>query len=141
MCIKVGQSMLRRMIYQYLAEAESHTVDFDPVRTGPPVRLPAWANRHVQCFLGAGSVVSDELHCYVGCVRSGYVVWLSNPFRLGKVRLAIKSTTGTFHLIVTIFSRNATGAWIDQEGETVVAQHSSVYAVCHHVVVDGKVYV
>lgn len=133
--------MLRRMVYHYLAEAESHTVNLEPVRIGPPVRLPAWANHHIQGFLGARSVVAEQLHCYVGEIRAGYVVWLSNPFRLGKVRLAIKSTAGTFHLIVVIFCRNAAGAWIDHEGETVVAPHSSVYAVCHHVVVDGKVYV
>lgn len=133
--------MLRRLVYHYLAEAESHTINLDPVRIGPPVRLPVWANSHIKRFLGAGSVVAEELHCYVGQIRSGYVVWLSNPFRLGKVRLAIKSTDCTFHLIVTIFCRNASGAWLDQEGETVVTPHSSVYAVCHHVVVDGKVYV
>ena len=66
--------MLRRLVYDYLSDAEASAVNISEVRLGPPARMPEWARGVVRTMLGSDVVVSEVVHTRVAEIRAGDVV-------------------------------------------------------------------
>lgn len=137
----MGAAILTRLTYDFF-EAIGEEGAFDKQKIGAPIDLPEWSQVLVA---GLGEVVvSSSMTLPCGTVNVGDVVWLRNPFRLARVRLAVRVGSRLvpykFSIIVDVFSVDPRGSWCTHATVAVV-DADSVSQLCCHFISEGRVFV
>lgn len=133
------------MVYTYFHDLSIGCVRFTEYDLGDAVRQPDWAANWIRQLIGDDMTMSYCLYTPIGVVHADDVVWLAEPYRLAKVRLAIqvgKLDRGyTFYVIVDVFKQKPNGVWSSTVERTMVVHAATLFAVCTHVIIDGAVFV
>lgn len=136
----VCKTMLVRMTNSMLQTMATAST-FKRCELGKPTSIPDWCKVLLQRSGCAGAECSNELHVRdCGVLKGGDVVWLRNPYRLAKVRLAIANRNEAF-VVVDLLAKHPTGEWSANVASTTVVTPEEVMTTCCHMVVDGKVFV
>ena len=141
----VCKSMLVRMVYDLFASMSDHST-FCQFVLGPPTKLDDRAAGLVSRVAGQQVVVSNEMKVR-GCslLKVGDVVWLTNPVKLAKIRLAVQTSTSAeehrFLLVVDLFRQHQSGAWMPTIDATEIVDAAAVSTTCCYVSIGDRMFV
>jgi hypothetical protein len=136
--------MLTRLAYTFFDSIKEDCI-FQQYKIGKHIRMPESVQAVVHELVGPHTVASESLKVPCGTVHVGDVVWLKEPTRLARARLAVRvcdSTPNYRYLIVAeLFRLTAGGAWSASTAQTAVFEAGSVTGLCCHLIVGDKIFV
>jgi hypothetical protein len=141
---KVGKSMLTRLAYNFFNDVQDNDV-FLEYKIGPAIQMPNWAQGALQALVHQNAVISMSISTRFGVVHVDDVVWLRDPIRLARAKLAVRvgddPTSHRFFVLVEGFTRTAAGSWSSNTTGVSVLDVAFVYGICSHKIVGDRVFV
>jgi len=141
----VCKSMLVRLTHSFFLDMADQST-FKRCKLGPQVKLPDWSREMVRQIGGVSAEVSHEIRIRdCGTLKVGDVVWLANPVRLAKLKLAVHDEPMLGHerfcVIVDVFNKHTSGVWASTVAGTIAVSPDDVTTLCCYIVVGDNIFV